>query len=179
MSEQASFSDQVALVTGGSRGIGRGIATGLARAGAEVIIGARTLEAAEDAASGITDRGGRARGVALDISDDVNPAIDGIQIDIVADITGLEAGDQAERGALAGAVRGHGPAGAGPHRSVAGGGSAGAASALVGSDPAIALSSLQPPRALSPNIVTSMVPNRKLRNNLEISSALSFRFRIQ
>ena len=61
---------QVALVTGGSRGIGRVIGGRLADAGAEVILGARTAEAAQAVAREITAGGGRARGVALDVSDD-------------------------------------------------------------------------------------------------------------
>jgi 3-oxoacyl-[acyl-carrier protein] reductase len=62
---------RVALVTGGSRGIGRGIAAELAAAGAEVVLTARTREAAEAAAREI---GERVRGVAMDVSDDESVA---------------------------------------------------------------------------------------------------------
>jgi NAD(P)-dependent dehydrogenase (short-subunit alcohol dehydrogenase family) len=44
---------KVAVVTGGSRGIGRAIAEGLARAGADVVIASRKLEACETAAAEI------------------------------------------------------------------------------------------------------------------------------
>ena len=64
-----SLEDKVALVTGGSRGIGRAIAARLAGAGARVVLTARSSEAAEAVASEIRAAGGDARGVALDVSD--------------------------------------------------------------------------------------------------------------
>jgi len=64
-----SLKDKVALVTGGSRGIGRAIAARLASAGAHVLLTARTSEAAEIVATEIRDSGGEARGIALDVSD--------------------------------------------------------------------------------------------------------------
>src|SRR5689334_3627788 len=41
------LSEQVALVTGASRGVGRGVATGLASAGARVFATGRTIESAD------------------------------------------------------------------------------------------------------------------------------------
>ncbi|MGA8487120.1 MAG: 3-oxoacyl-[acyl-carrier-protein] reductase [Gaiella sp.] len=65
MSSFASLEGKLALVTGGSRGIGRAIALELGRAGAEVVVGYRTgREEAEAVASEI---GGRA--VEADVSD--------------------------------------------------------------------------------------------------------------
>lgn len=58
-----------ALVTGGSRGIGRAIAEELARSGAHVTLTARTGEAAERVAAEIAAGGGAACGIALDLSD--------------------------------------------------------------------------------------------------------------
>jgi len=65
VSSFASLEGKLALVTGGSRGIGRAIALELGRAGAEVVVGYRTgREEAEAVASEI---GGRA--VEADVSD--------------------------------------------------------------------------------------------------------------
>jgi 3-oxoacyl-[acyl-carrier protein] reductase len=61
---------QVALVTGGSRGIGQAIAATLAAAGAEVVVTARSVDSAEAAAEELRRQGAKARGVALDVSSD-------------------------------------------------------------------------------------------------------------
>jgi 3-oxoacyl-[acyl-carrier protein] reductase len=66
---ERTFSGKTALVTGASRGIGRAIALDLAARGAEVIVGARTLAAAQGTADEIAKSGGVARPLALDISD--------------------------------------------------------------------------------------------------------------
>ena len=57
-----------ALVTGGSRGIGRSVATGLAEAGADIAIVARGIEGAEQAAHEIEKIGVKAIAVKADIS---------------------------------------------------------------------------------------------------------------
>jgi 3-oxoacyl-[acyl-carrier protein] reductase len=64
-----SLAGRVALVTGGSRGIGRGIVEALAAAGADVVLTATTKEAAEDAAAELARSGGRVRGEVLDVRD--------------------------------------------------------------------------------------------------------------
>jgi len=64
-----ALTGRVALVTGGSRGIGRHIAETLAAAGAQVVLTARTREAAEQAAATIPATPEVARGIALDVAD--------------------------------------------------------------------------------------------------------------
>jgi NAD(P)-dependent dehydrogenase (short-subunit alcohol dehydrogenase family) len=67
--ELFDLSDDVAIVTGAGRGIGEGIATTLADAGAAVVCAARRADEIERVAAGIRDRGGRAIAVATDVTD--------------------------------------------------------------------------------------------------------------
>jgi NAD(P)-dependent dehydrogenase (short-subunit alcohol dehydrogenase family) len=64
------LSGKVALVTGGSRGIGRAIALGLAEAGADVVVASRKLENCQETAAAIeAATGRRAMPVAVNVSD--------------------------------------------------------------------------------------------------------------
>lgn len=63
------FEGRVALVTGGGRGIGAATADRLADEGAAVLVADVDAGVAEAAAEAITARGGRAHGVACDVTD--------------------------------------------------------------------------------------------------------------
>lgn len=63
------LNDKVAIVTGASRGIGRGIALRLAREGAHVACIARSLDALQSTLAEIQGLGRTARGYAVDVSD--------------------------------------------------------------------------------------------------------------
>jgi 3-oxoacyl-[acyl-carrier protein] reductase len=64
-----SLENQVAIVTGASRGIGKEIAKTLAGAGAAVALAARGAEALEEVAEEIRASGGRALAVPTDVTD--------------------------------------------------------------------------------------------------------------
>lgn len=69
-----SLKDKVALVTGGSRGIGKAAAVGLARAGADVVIASRKLPELERVAEEIRKLGRRSAAVAAHVGrlDEIN-----------------------------------------------------------------------------------------------------------
>lgn len=67
-----SLSGQIALVTGGSQGIGRATALTLAKCGADVAVMARTLEKCEEVAGEIRALGRRAMAVRGDLANDAD-----------------------------------------------------------------------------------------------------------
>jgi len=71
----------VAIVTGGSRGIGRELALDLARHGASVILAARDETNLDDAVEAIRRAGGSASGLRCDVADpaQVQDLIDGVE----------------------------------------------------------------------------------------------------
>ena len=70
------LSGRTALVTGSTQGIGHAIATGLARAGAEVVVNGRDAGRVDAAVAAIRDSvpDARLRGIAADVADDAGAA---------------------------------------------------------------------------------------------------------
>jgi len=68
MDEHSAFSNRVVVITGASRGIGRGCAEAFASRGAEVVLVARNREELESAAAIIRDSGGKARVAPCDVT---------------------------------------------------------------------------------------------------------------
>jgi NAD(P)-dependent dehydrogenase (short-subunit alcohol dehydrogenase family) len=91
------LSGRVALVTGGSRGLGRAIVRGLADSGATVVIASRDGAACEEYARQVAKATGvRARGLAMHVGkwDDLEPIIESIldefgRIDVLVNNAGM------------------------------------------------------------------------------------------
>jgi NAD(P)-dependent dehydrogenase (short-subunit alcohol dehydrogenase family) len=76
---QYDFSGETAIITGSTKGIGRGIAAGLADADANVVVNSRTESAVDTVATELAERGeGRVVGIAADVgsTDDIDALVD-------------------------------------------------------------------------------------------------------
>jgi NAD(P)-dependent dehydrogenase (short-subunit alcohol dehydrogenase family) len=65
--ENFKVADEVAIVTGGSKGLGRAMAFGLAECGAKVVVASRTVSLIEETANEIIKKGGKAIAVPVDV----------------------------------------------------------------------------------------------------------------
>jgi len=88
--------DKVALVTGGSRGLGRAIAIGYGEVGAQVVVASRTRNLVEDTANEIIKKGGRAIAIPVDVrkSQDIEKMVSSVintfgRIDILVNSAGV------------------------------------------------------------------------------------------
>lgn len=100
--EKFSLRGKIALLTGGSRGLGRAMAEALGEAGAAVALTARTLAAAQAAAEELRELGIVAYGTQLEVSDvaDVERAVAEVtaefgEIDILVNNAGIGVGGKA------------------------------------------------------------------------------------
>ena len=76
MQPDFSLKGQVALVTGGSSGLGRAMAEALAAAGAQVVVAARRRQALDESVSAIEAQGGQAAALVADLA--APDALDGL-----------------------------------------------------------------------------------------------------
>jgi NAD(P)-dependent dehydrogenase (short-subunit alcohol dehydrogenase family) len=90
--DRFSLTGRLALVTGASRGLGAALAVGLAEAGADLILTARSRAALTETAAKITALGRRVTSLALDQTetDAIGSVLGGFAIDILVNNAGVE-----------------------------------------------------------------------------------------
>ena len=95
--------EKVALVTGAARGLGKACAVALAHAGADVALGLRNINSADDVVEEIQSLGRKAIKLQMDVGflDQINQAVDGVlsefgRIDILVNNVGIAPPNPAE-----------------------------------------------------------------------------------
>jgi len=98
-----SLKDKVAIITGGSKGLGMMMAEGFAEAGAKLVLCSRKLDQCEQAAEKIRELGAECLALACDVSepDDVKKMVNASikefnKIDILVNNAGMAWGDELE-----------------------------------------------------------------------------------
>jgi len=82
------LTDKIAVITGGSRGIGRAIASGMAAEGATVVISSRSEPSCADAAAELRDGGAQASGIACDVTE--ASSVDALFARVAAELGGCD-----------------------------------------------------------------------------------------
>lgn len=107
LAEELDFSGSVALVTGGTGGIGYGIAERLGQAGANVVVCSRSKDSCDTAAAGLRDLGIEAVGLPVDVRDEqaVGEAFGEVhgrfgRLDVLVNSAGGSFSDSFKRGPL-------------------------------------------------------------------------------
>lgn len=80
------------FIAGASRGIGLAIAKAIAEAGADTVLGARTLESLEQESAALRAKGLKAASVVLDVADNasIDAAVDALgEIDVLINVAGV------------------------------------------------------------------------------------------
>src|SRR5262245_21225498 len=91
MSNPFSLTGKIALVNGASRGIGLAIARGVAAAGANTILAARSIDRLEQHAQELRSEGFQASALKLDMADNVSieaGAVAAGEVDILINVAG-------------------------------------------------------------------------------------------
>jgi NAD(P)-dependent dehydrogenase (short-subunit alcohol dehydrogenase family) len=81
--ELFDLSGRIALVTGGTRGLGRAMVTGFARAGADIIVSSRKQDACDRVAEELTALGRRCKGYACHMArwNEIDALVEGVYAD--------------------------------------------------------------------------------------------------
>jgi len=94
--DRFDLSGRVAVITGGTRGLGLAIARGFAQAGAEIVVVSRKADACDEVASALRAEGGKAVACACHVGhwDELQPLVEGVyrefgRVDVLVNNAGV------------------------------------------------------------------------------------------